>query len=188
MGSLNHSMTAKMITCEDEILKLFAHQDFMAQDSAVYLVLAKIMDQIHSHTKKSSENAVVGGNFFFKITNQAKPVLLFASQIKTERPSFVLNPLLKMAICFKGTLESKDQEQLDSQNAFEKLNQMTMLMMRTVEENSDSEADLIRCDSAEVLTSEVALTPGSQQTVGLPIKLKLKAKSNKGGLINLKKL
>ena len=46
------------------------------------------MREIYAHFKKSQEN-IQSGNFYFKLDEQ--PILIFATQIKTERPKLLLN-------------------------------------------------------------------------------------------------
>ena len=57
------------------------------------------MYEIYTHIKKNSDINVISGNFFFKIDDDEPPVLLFAMQIKTERPILILNSSINMALC-----------------------------------------------------------------------------------------
>ena len=47
--------------------------------------------EIHQHIKKNADVNLTGGTFFFKADDRDKPVLFFASQLKTDRPILVLN-------------------------------------------------------------------------------------------------
>lgn len=70
--------------------------------AGVYKQIKYAMHQMASHIRQSSskENAITGGNFFFKLRgDQEDLVFLYASQIRSERPAVVLNAQLKMAIC-----------------------------------------------------------------------------------------
>ena len=56
------------------------------------------MAEIAGHIKKNSDITVSGGTFYFKFDDAEKPVLLFAAQIKTERPILILNSAVNLAI------------------------------------------------------------------------------------------
>lgn len=67
----------------------------MPNAGPIYEHLLKALLEIHGHIKKNSDIMVTGGNFYFKLdptVNDEKPTLLFATQIKTERPILILNP------------------------------------------------------------------------------------------------
>lgn len=64
----------------------------------MYERFLKAMVEIHNHIKKNSDILVTGGNFYFKLDEMERPVLLLATQIKTERPILILNASINMAL------------------------------------------------------------------------------------------
>ena len=56
------------------------------------------MIEIHNHIRKNSDVLVTGGNFYFKLNESERPILLLATQIRTERPILVLNASISFAL------------------------------------------------------------------------------------------
>ena len=56
------------------------------------------MLELHNHIKKNSDIVVTGGIFYFKFDTKERPFLIFAHQIKTERPIMILNSKIDFAL------------------------------------------------------------------------------------------
>lgn len=69
-----------MVTCEDETIGLFTTQKFLEVESKEFKRISLAMGQIYSHLRRNSSNALLGGNFFFKVSPETfYPVLIFAT-------------------------------------------------------------------------------------------------------------
>ena len=51
----------------------------MPNQGIIYERMLKAMIEIHNHVKKTSDILVTGGNFFFKLDETERPVLLLAT-------------------------------------------------------------------------------------------------------------
>ena len=95
-----YSLQTRVVTAEDEQDGLYTEQAIMPNQGLTYERIFKSMWEIQAHIKKNSDITLTAGNFFFKIDEVDRPVLLFATQIKTERPILVLNSSVNMALCY----------------------------------------------------------------------------------------
>ena len=53
------------------------------------------------YSKKKPDNRLLAGSFYFKVDEsdpRVKPVLIFATQLKTQRPATVLNSAMQMTL------------------------------------------------------------------------------------------
>ena len=92
------------MTCEDQEDNLYTDQTVLPNNGYVYERILTALLEIHNHVKKNSDIIVTGGNFHFKLDSDDKPVLVFASSIKTERPIIVLNSAINVALCLTENL------------------------------------------------------------------------------------
>ena len=93
-----YSLLTRTVSCEDQDEGLYTEQKLMPNQGQVYERLLRSMLEIHNHIKKSSDVLVTGGNFYFKLNDSERPILLLATQIKTERPILVLNASINVAL------------------------------------------------------------------------------------------
>ena len=70
------------------------------------------MLEIHNHIKKNADINLTGGTFYFKgeDVEKEKPTLLFATNLKTDRPIIVLNPGVDVTLILQETHERIDRE------------------------------------------------------------------------------
>ena len=59
--------------------------------------------EIHQHIKKNADVNLTAGTFYFKADDREKPVLMFASKLKTDRPILVLNSNIQVALLLQET-------------------------------------------------------------------------------------
>ena len=79
----NVSLQERAVTTEDEATATFTLQEIIHKDDNVYFQISHAMNQMANHIKKNSNNAIYGGNFFFKTSASGSLVLLYATQIKS---------------------------------------------------------------------------------------------------------
>lgn len=100
-------VSERVVTVEDELVGAYTQRHYLDQEDTIYLRLNTAISEIHTHVKKNQDNSIMAGNFFFKIApassgnQQHQLVLIFATQIKAERPLIILNSSIKMTICLQ---------------------------------------------------------------------------------------
>jgi len=86
------------VTVEDAEDLLFAEKVPQLNTGRTFELIRDATWEIHAHIKKNSGINLTAGTFFYKCDDSERPVLLFATQLKTERPILVLNPHCNFAI------------------------------------------------------------------------------------------
>ena len=72
-----------------------------------YEKIVKSILQIVSHLKKSSEITLTKGSFFFKFNESDQPVLILATELKTERPIMLLSNSMNTKLCLREPEDPK---------------------------------------------------------------------------------
>ena len=88
----------------------------MTNIGPVYDSIMRALRQIQAHLKKNGDLSLLGGTFFFKAYEKKLPVLIFASQLRTERPNLILNSNTTVALILQDTVMESHDTQLQTSN------------------------------------------------------------------------
>ena len=93
-----HSLSDRAVTIEDARDGLHTDSVVLIKQGPVYERLLTAVVEMHNHIKKNADISLVSGTFYFKGEESERPTLLFASNLKTDRPIIVLNPSIPVTL------------------------------------------------------------------------------------------
>ena len=96
-----HTVETRSTTFEDEQYGMYTDKQRLPNSGYTYDKLSRAVWQIHNHAKANSDVKLQSGMFFFKFDLDDEPVLLYAMQLKTERPIMALNGSIPMTLKLK---------------------------------------------------------------------------------------
>ena len=99
-----YSLATRAVTAEDGEDCLYTDQVAMPNTGMVYERILTAIVEIHQHIKKNADIQLTAGTFYFKADDLEKPVLVFATQLKTDRPILVLNPNIDVALILQNPI------------------------------------------------------------------------------------
>lgn len=93
-----YTLTTRTVTVEDAENDLFTDSAVLPNNGIIYERIMTAMMEIYSHVKKNADITLTAGTFYFKGEDTESPTLLFATNLKTDRPILVLNPNVYVAL------------------------------------------------------------------------------------------
>ena len=90
------TLEAKTVTFEG--LEVYSKHEELQNKGFIFESLSKAMWQIYNHIKRNTDTQILDGMFYFKINDKEQAVLLYATCIKTDRSSPVLNSELCLGL------------------------------------------------------------------------------------------
>ena len=117
-----YSLSTRSVTVEDADEGLYTEQSTLPNSGLMYERILTALVEIHQHIKKNAEISVTSGTFYFKADDLEKPVLLFATQLKTDRPILVLNSTINVALVLtESSIPTLESELAQAAKAYNQL-------------------------------------------------------------------
>ena len=75
----------RVITCEDTENSNFIGKTKIPESSITYSSITMALNEMYVHIRMNTGVALQGGNFYFKMGENERPILIFATKIRTEQ-------------------------------------------------------------------------------------------------------